>query len=321
MYHKFIGIDIGKQEFYLAIHGNSQVAKYNNNITSFKKMSKDLSEDLKGSLVVLENTGGYEAELIKYLLSMEIKVHRADTRKVKSFIRSTGRLGKSDTIDALGLARYGKERHEELDLYVQMSANAKKLLLATNRRSELKAMLVQEKNRLKAPDNHEMKVSHEKHIQFLNAEIESIENTQQELIDYDNELKIKVELLKKEIDGVGNVTAINLLSTLPELGTLNRRQVASLAGVAPHPYESGKKIGYRSTRGGRESVKRILFMSAMTATRSKGALGEFYRNLIARGKKPMVAITALMRKIVIIANAKIKDMLKLSGAKLVVQVA
>ena len=321
MFHKFIGIDIGKQDFYLAIHGNSQVTKYNNTVDGFKKMKKALDTELKNSLVVLENTGGYEAELVKYLLSMEIKVHRADTRKVKSFIRSTGRLGKSDTIDALGLARYAKERHEELDLYIEMSANAKKLLLATNRRFELKAMLVQEKNRLKAPDNHEMKSSHEKHIEFLNAEIKSIEKTQQELISYDHELKSKVELLEKEIDGVGNITAINLLSTLPELGMLNRRQAASLAGVAPHPYESGKKIGYRSTRGGRESVKRILFMSAMTATRSKGALGQFYRNLIARGKKPMVAITALMRKIVIIANAKIKDMLKLNNAKLMESIA
>ena len=92
MYHKFIGIDIGKQDFYLAIHGNSQVTKYNNTVDGFKKMKKTLDTELKNSLVVLENTGGYEAELVKYLLSMEIKVHRADTRKAKSFIHSTGRL-------------------------------------------------------------------------------------------------------------------------------------------------------------------------------------------------------------------------------------
>ena len=308
MYHNFIGIDIGKMEIYVALYGSNKVSKYTNDDLGFKQMFKDFKSSISDSLVVLENTGGYEATLIAYLLSKNINVHRADTRRVKSFIRSTGRLGKSDTIDALGLARYGKERHEELKLYCAMETNAKELLQATNRRIELKQILVQEKNRLQSPDNASMKTSHQEFINFLNMEIAKIEKLQKSLITANKELNAKVELLKNDIDGIGEVTAINLMSTLPELGSLNRRQIASLAGLAPHPYESGKKIGYRSTRGGRETVKTILFMAALTASRSKKELGEFYRKLIARGKKPMVALTALMRKIVVIANAKIRDM-------------
>jgi len=308
VYHNFIGIDIGKDELYVAVYGENKVTIYNNNKSGFIKMFKALKPQLNNSLVVLENTGGYEAEVIRYLQIKRIDVHRADTRKVKSFIRSTGRLGKSDSIDAHGLSRYAKERHEELKLYEQMQGAARELLQVTNRRSELKQMLVQEKNRLQAPDNQGMKKSHQTFIDFLNIEIGKIEKLQKELVSANKELQAKVELLKNEVDGIGEITAINILSTLPELGTLNRRQIASLSGVAPHPYESGKKIGYRSTRGGREVVKKILFMAALTATRSKGRLGEFYRGLVARGKKPMVAITALMRKIIVIANAKIKTL-------------
>jgi transposase len=316
VYHKFIGIDIGKYDFYVAIYDNNKATKYCNSSAGFSKMYTDLSTELEQALVVLETTGGYETKLIDYFLSQGISVHRADTRKVKHFIRSTGRLGKSDTIDAIGLARYGKERHAELNLYQQIDTNAKNLLEITHRRSELKQMMVQEKNRLKAPNNISLKNSCQSHIDFLNTEILRIEKVQKELVALNKELSIKIELLKNEIDGIGERTAINLLSTLPELGSLNRRQIASLAGVAPHPYESGKKIGYRNTRGGREIVKPILFMAAMAASRSKGKLGEYYRALLARGKKPMVAMTALMRKIIVIANAKIKALLatKMVGA-------
>ena len=308
MYHNFIGIDVGKNELYVAVHGGDKAKPYSNNKSGFTKITKELKEHLKDALVVLENTGGYEAELIIYLQSKGLNVDRADNVKVKNFIRSTGKLGKSDSIDAEGIARYAKERHEELNLYIQMDANSKKLLEASSRRDELKQSLVQEKNRLKSPENKSMKRSHEAFIEFLNKEIEEIEKIQGKLILLDTKLKAKIDLLVSEVAGIGEITAIGLLSRLPELGTMNRRQVASLAGVAPHPNESGQKIGYRCTRGGREDVKRLLFMAAMSAARSKSVLGEFYKRLIAAGKKPMVAITALMRKIVVIANAKIKGM-------------
>jgi transposase len=127
-----------------------------------------------------------------------------------------------------------------------------------------------------------------------------------QLIQADPDKQAK-QVILQEIDGIGPTTSNSLLALLPELGNVNRRQIASLVGVAPHPCESGKSVGYRQTQGGRQTVRSILFMAAMTAARSKGRLGEFYRKLIARGKKKMVALTALMRKIVVIANAKIRD--------------
>lgn len=295
MYHNFIGIDISKADFYVAIHGTKKVSVFTNDEAGFKQFNQAYEQQLPVALVVLETTGGYENNLIKFLQKSQIAVHRANTRIVKSFIHSTGKLGKSDNIDALGLARYGSERHQTLELYQQPSDRAKELVQLTNRKKELKAFLIQEKNRLQAPDNQFIKDSYSDNIQYLEIVIKKV-NEQIQL------------LIKAEIDGVGEVTAINLIVSLPELGEVSGKAIASLSGVAPHPYESGQKIGYRRTRGGRENIKPILFMAAMAASKSKGKLGEFYRSLIARGKKPIVALVALMRKIVVMANAKIRDL-------------
>lgn len=307
MYHNFFGVDISKDEFHVAIFGNSKVTQFDNSEKGFKEFVKTNKQILVNGFVVLEATGGYESSLLRYLQDERIAAHRANTRVVKSFIRSLSKLGKSDSIDAQGLARYAKERHEDLQLYVQVSDIEKELAELANRRSDLKHALTQEKNRLQAPDNKYCKSSNELIIEALTKEIKRLTELQQKLISESKSLKAKTELLAAEVAGIGETTAIQLISVFPELGKLNRRQVASLGGVAPHPNESGKKIGYRQTRGGRDNIKPILYMAAMAAARSKGKLGEFYKKLIAKGKKPMVALVALMRKILIIANAKIKE--------------
>lgn len=125
MYHNFIGIDVSKNEFHVAIHGNSNVKRFANTAIGFKAFKKANQPILADALVVLEATGGYEAALLKYLQDVKIAAHRANTRIVKSFIRSLAKLGKSDAIDAHGLARYAKEKHEELAIHVQIS-NAEK---------------------------------------------------------------------------------------------------------------------------------------------------------------------------------------------------
>jgi transposase len=308
VYHNFIGIDISKDEFHVAVFGNNTVTQFANSEKGFKDFAKANKEFLVNGLVVLEATGGYEAALLNYCQTKKIAAHRANTKVVKSFIRSLSKLGKSDAIDAQGLARYAKERHEDLQLYVKIADTEKELTELANRRSDLKRTLTQEKNRLQAPDNKFCKSSNELIIEALKKEIERLTKRQQELISENESLTAKIELLAKEVAGIGETTAIQLVSVFPELGKLNRRQVASLAGLAPHPNESGKKIGYRATRGGRDNIKPILYMAAMAAARSKNKLGEFYKKLIAKGKKRMVALVALMRKILIIANAKIKEL-------------
>lgn len=309
MYHSFVGIDISKNDFAVCVHGNNKVTKYANTQAGFELLLSDYPVIDTNALVVLETTGGYEKALLSFLLSHRICVHRANTRVVKHFIRSTGRLGKSDSIDAKGLARFAYERSADLACYQPQEEMLERLVKLTLRKQDLKKLLVAEKNRYQAPDQAITRDSHQRVIDFLKQEIASIESLIAEIIGSCSYLKKAKELLVKEVDGLGDASAMALLALIPELGKLNRKQVASLSGVAPHPYESGKKIGYRSTYGGRQDIKPILFMSALTAARSKGRLGQFYRHLLENNaKKKMVALVAVMRKIIVIANAKIRDL-------------
>lgn len=304
MYQYFIGIDISKNDFSMAMYGEKKATVYPNNLEGFTAFFSDYQTCLKKGLVILETTGGYELSLIHYLQGQQCAVHRANARKVKYFIRSFGKLAKSDSIDASGLALYGYERHEKLELFKVNSQE--KLLKLVQRRIELKQMLVQEKNRRQAPNQHVLKRSFNAIISTIESELKLIEKEIDALCKSDPLLQEKKKILKS-IKGIGDIIAVELLALLPEMGTINRRKIASLGGLAPHPNESGNRIGYRSTRGGRADVKPILFMAAMTAARSKSNLGEFYERLLKAGKKKMVALTALMRKILVIANAKMKD--------------
>lgn len=305
MYQNFIGIDIGKKNFFASLHGSKEVDVFNNTAPGFKKFLKKYKTYLTNGLVVLETTGGYEQALLSVLYDEKIASHRANTRKVKSFIRSYGQLGKSDKIDAKALARYGQERHASLDLYKPNPR--KKLMKLAARRADLKHMLVQEKNRLKAPDQGDIKRSYKMMIQVINTELGHIEQQINDICDQDEQLSAEKKVLIT-VAGIGDVVAMQLLATLPELGRLDRRKIASLAGLAPHPNESGEKTGYRRVRGGRSTVKPILFMAAMAASRSQSRLGAFYNRLVSNGKKKMVALTALMRKILVIANARIREL-------------
>ncbi|AEB26976.1 hypothetical protein FNFX1_1555 [Francisella cf. novicida Fx1] len=308
MYHNFIGIDISKNDFVIAVHRNKKAFKYLNNPKGFNELLKEHPILKNNSFVVLETTGGYEKALLDYLLSHKIAVHRANTRVVKYFIRSTGQLGKSDNIDAIGLARYGHERHKCLTLYKPNKDNLQELVKYTLRKQDLKKQLVAEKNRSQAPDQECTKESHIRVIEFLEQENAIVESLIDDLVKDCEYLTKARDLLVKEVAGLGKATATSLLALMPELGNLNRKQVAFLAGVAPYPYESGKKIGYRKTYGGRADLKPVLFMPAMTASRSNGKLGTFYNKLVENGKKKMVALIAVMRKIIVIANAKIRDL-------------
>jgi transposase len=306
MYHFFIGIDISKNSFSVALHNEKKATHYSNSSTGFNDFCKDFERFLPTSLIVLETTGGYEIELIDFLQANGYSVHRANTRKVKQFIGSYGIVAKTDSLDARGLALYGSERHSKLELYKENPH--KKLLKLVQRRNDLKTMLVQEKNRLQAPDQKDFRKSFQAIIKAIETEMAKIEE-KIELLYKNNFHFDELRKVLKTINGIGDIVATHLIALLPELGTLDRKKIASLAGLAPHPNESGKKIGYRATKGGRADVKPVLFLSAMTAARSKSALGDFYNKLVNSGKKKMVALTALMRKILVIANARVRDYL------------
>jgi transposase len=307
VYKNFLGIDIGKFNFVVSVYGSNTTSEYENSSAGIGQFIQENQEILLDSLCVVENTGGYELQFLYTMVTGNYKIHRADARKVKNFIRSFGSLAKTDALDAKALAKYAHERAEQLELFIPASQIDIELFQLVQRRSDLKLMLVAEKNRLQGPGNNMVSHTITPIIAVLNDQIEAITTKIIAVIDSNPELRIKKELLKT-IPGIGNVVSFELLILLPELGKLCRRKIASLAGLAPRANESGRFSGYRRTGHGRSGIKPILFLAAMAARNSKTHLKEFYEKLITKGKKKMVALTALMRKILVIANAKIKSL-------------
>lgn len=307
-YKNFIGIDIGKFIFVVASHGRKKTGKYTNDSSGFKSFMHDYKKKLNAnSLCILETTGGYENALIKELAEKNIAVHRANTLHVKNFIRSLGSGVKTDSLDAKALALFGYERSDRLGRYVSPSPTMKELGELVQRRTELVATRVREKNRKQAPSVEFLGSSYDDLIDFLTKQIEAISERIDCLIEQDHELKEKKQELMT-IPGIGSITANCLLIALPELGRIGRKQIASLSGVAPKANDSGQHTGYRTTTHGRSIVKAALFTAAMAARNSNSDLKDYYEDLMARGKKKMVVIVALMRKIIVRANAKLRDL-------------
>lgn len=305
-YRNFIGIDIGKKSFFVNTNGKKTVKEYDNTACGIRCFLKAYKNYLPDSLCVLEATGGYEMKLLLTLCDGNIAVHRANTRKVKHFIQSLSNGAKTDALDAKALAMYGNERYKRLDLFMPSSKHALDLYELVQRRNDLKQMLIAEKNRKQAPRVGLVKSSITMMIKTLTNELEVINQMIDDLIKGDPVYAQKEKILRT-IPGIGSVVASELLAMMPELGSMNRRQAASLAGLAPRANDSGQYRGYRHTAPGRNQVKPMLFMAAMAARNSNTRLKEFYNQLVARGKNKMVALVALMRKIIVIANARLKE--------------
>lgn len=305
-YNSFIGIDIGKLGFFVALHGEKTIKEYENSPSGIDQFIKEHKKILPHSLCILETTGGYEMRLLLALCESKYSVHRANTRKVKNFIRSHGNMAKTDPLDARNLALYGFERHESLLLFSSPSKQAMQLYELVQRRMDLKQMLVAEKNRMKSPRTDYVKNSIRQMINLLTTELAAITKEIEQIIILDPILKQKQTTLRS-IPGIGPIIANELITLLPELGELNRREIAALVGVAPIANDSGKFKGYRRTTYGRQGIKPLLFLAAMAARNSNSHLKVYYESLIKRGKAKMVALVALMRKIIIIANARLKN--------------
>jgi transposase len=305
LYNNYVGIDIGKTFFVVAVHGERKTYQYANDAEGINRFSKDLKKR-KNPLCILETTGGYEMRLLLGLCELGIATHRAHAGKVKHFIQSYGNKGKTDQLDAASLALYGYERGERLELFTAPTGSALALFELVQRRNDLRQMLISEKNRLKGPRSDLMQSSYKEMIEVLNRQMKAVTEEINKIIESDSTLKSKKAVLKT-IPGIGDIVASELLVLLPELGALTRRQIASLSGLAPKANDSGQFRGYRSIGNGRCGIKPILFLSAMAARNSNSNLKAFYNNLLANGKKKMVALTALMRKIIVIANARIRD--------------
>lgn len=298
----FIGIDVSKYKLDIFNSKTGKFVEIDNTKAAIRKYIRALvlSEDL---YIVIDLTGGYEALCVNEFYNNGFNVIRAEGRKVKAFSRALGISAKTDKIDANILAQYGEKCFNSLRLYKPYNNQIKKLVM---RLSDLKNLLQQEKNRFKAPDNLQIVTKSIKQlIGVYEKEIIKLETEIEIIIENDKILKKKYQILIQQ-KGVGKKVAYILLGLLPELGYLNRRQIAALSGVAPFAKDSGTINGYRRTGIGRADVKKALFIAALVAVKFDEKMKLFYSDLITRGKKKMVAITAVMRKIIININAKLK---------------
>ena len=300
----FLGADVSKDNITFFCPQKEKV----HTVSNTTKALKPFLSKHKSQTVVLEATGGYEAKAIKVAVELKMDIYRVNPFRVRAFMKASGQFAKTDALDAHALSDFAKHHHATLRKYVPPTDSQKELLQLNRRRDELLHMRTQENNRLKAPDNKNVAVGIEQHLMFLKKQIADVENRINLLVEEDAEIRAKRDVLKQE-KGVGDVIANSLLAAIPELGSVNRKQIASLGGLAPFAKDSGNYSGYRRTGKGRVNVRQLLFMAALSASRYNPKLKSFYGRLIDSGKKPMVALTAVARKLLVILNAKLRDAL------------
>lgn len=256
-YNYFVGFDVSKDSITAFSSLSKCTLEIKNTKSELTKYIKNLDTEC---LVICEPTGGHEAILLDVLAQYKVATHRCDSRKVKNYIRSLGIYAKTDAIDAKALANYGKERHQGLKLWSIPNQLKQELQMLITRRQELISMHTAETNRSKAPlvtskNVGFVKQSHAKMLKTIKQQLHQAEALIGELIEQDQELS-DVKIILQSFVGIGKISACGLISTLPELGKISRRQIASLIGLAPHPKQSGKKDDYRSVSGGRMQVKK-----------------------------------------------------------------
>ena len=256
-------------------------------------------------LAVCEATGGHEALLLSVLGELAIPAHRAHGSKINAFARSL-HLAKTDRLDARILAIYGRERGASLARWSPPQACQQKLTALVRRRADLVSARKSERTRAKAPGAKAVAASLARSLAFLDREIADLENAISRLIDATPQLARRNKVLIG-LPGIGAITAASLLAFLPELGQLSRRQVAALAGVAPYPDQTGTTRNSSRTRGGRRILRNILFIAALTAVRGQNQFRKCYKRLLDKGKSKRLALVAIMRKLVVIANARIQQ--------------
>ena len=296
-----VGIDVSKTKVDVAVAGNSSVREWKNDEQGRQVLSDWLSE--QGiELVVMEASGGIEAALVSELVEQSIPVAVVNPTRVRAFARAEGQLAKTDRIDAQVIARFGammKPRAKAIRDQAQLALSQQ-----VTRRRQMVQMVPVEKNRAQTALGS-MKEQIERHIAWLQSEIEQLEDEINRAIIADPTWRVTVERLQST-PGVGVITALTLIAELPELGRLNRQKITALVGLAPFNHDSGKRRGRRRIFGGRASVRCVLYMAALSTIRCNPVIRSFYQRLIAKGKVKKVAITACMRKLLVILNTMVK---------------
>ena len=297
----FVGVDVSKAELEIGIIPGSKTWKVSNDSLGVQRLIDDL-ETLSPRVIVIESTGGYETFVASSLATAQMPVVIINPRNIRSFAKAIGILAKTDRIDSLVLAQYGKSIKPEPRPLKDSQAQELKALLA--RRKQLIEMLTMEKNRAEKATNSVLK-DIQAHICWLESRLKNVDKDLHHSIKTSTAWREKDKIIQS-IPGAGPVLSVTLISELPELGILNRRQIAALVGVAPFNCDSGKRKGYRRVWGGRAPIRSILYMAALSAVRCNPVIGSFYKRLLTAGKKPKVSLTACMRKLLTIINSMVR---------------
>lgn len=302
------GLDVSKATVTLHDFATGRTDTFANKAEVLSSALMACPED---GLIICEATGGYERTCLGVALTLGRNIHRADAARIKAFMRSHGEHAKTDQRDACWIARYGHERFATLPLWQPQSAAREALADLVRYRSDLVAQKVAAKNRCQSPGKTAVKDMIREQIAFLADQIKKIETLIADTVKEDADLEDAVDRLTC-VQGFGPVTAHTLLAFLPQLGHMNRKQAASLAGLAPHTRQSGQWVGRGRMGGGRAGLRPVLFMAALSAARSHPDLKDFYQRLLKAGKPKRVALGAVARKLVTIANAVLRQPEKLT---------
>lgn len=297
----FVGIDVSKARLDVAMRPLGESESVTNNEASIKTLVKRLGE-IQPTLIVLEATGGVERAVVRALASAELPVVVVNPRQVRDFAKATGQLAKTDSIDALVLARFAEAVRPAVRPLPDEITLELRVLIA--RRRQITEMIVAERNRLSGASKNVRKRI-DAHIRWLEAELERADKDLDQSI-HQSPIWRENEDLLRTVPGIGPVISRTLLAELPELGQLNRKQIAALVGIAPLNRDSGTLRGRRTIWGGRASVRAVLYMAALVASRRNAVIRAFYKRLRNAGKAPKVALVACMRKLLTILNAMIK---------------
>jgi transposase len=295
----YVGVDVSKDKLDVALGSDGELFTVTNDESGHDTLAQRLGE-LEIALIVMEASGGYESLVAAALAAAELPVAVVNPRQVRDFARAHGKFAKTDALDARLLALFGEKVTPPAR--PQADEATRELQAMVLRRRQLVDMLAMEKNRRAQTRSAQARKSVDKHIAWLEEAIKRSSKDLDESIRSSPVWRESEELLRSA-KGIGPVTARTLIAELPELGRLNRKEIAALVGLAPFNHDSGKHKGERSIKGGRSDVRKALYMAARSAVRSNAAIRDFYKRLKAAGKKEKVAITACMRKFLTILNA------------------
>ena len=303
MEHSFIGIDVAKAHLDVHVHPTGEPFRVTSDDAGLAALLTRVRA-LSPTLIVLEATGGYEVRVAAVLASAGLPVAIVNPRQIRDFARATGRLAKTDTLDARVIALFADAVRPTPRPLPDAQAQALGELIA--RRRQLVDMLVAEKNRRRLLRERRLQRHLDAHIAWLEEALRRLDHDLTTLV-RSTPIWREADDVLRSVPGIGPVTACTLIADLPELGRLDRRRIAALAGLAPFARDSGIFRGRRMIAGGRAPVRRVLYMATLTAIQHNPVIRRFHQRLVTAGRPAKLAHTAAMRKLLTILNAMLRD--------------